>query len=364
VIENVEIFRKAGAFAAWPANYGLWIWGNEILALFIQGFKGAAENLHARDKSRPFVPRQARSFDGGRSWRIEPFNGRIPGGETLSGDEHVVAELQSGPRIDATRDLPPLDRPVDFTDPETIILCARTDLGAGSVSWFYVSRDRGQSWQGPYRLGDFGQPGISARTDVVPLAKNEALFFLTAAKANGHEGRVFCARTRDGGESFEFSSWVTDEPEGFAIMPASLRLPDGGILSAIRCSTPGKGPDRKAWIDLYRSDDAGHSWHHIGRPVPNTGYGGNPPTLNRLADGRLVMVFGFRDAPYGIRAKVSADDGASWSEDIVLRADGGGSDLGYPRTVVRPDGRLVTVYYFNEAPDGDRFIAATIFDVP
>jgi hypothetical protein len=47
---------------------------------------------------------------------------------------------------------------------------------------------------------------------------------------------------------------------------------------------------------------------------------------------------------------------------MVLRNDGGCWDLGYVRSVQRPDGKIVAVYYFNEAPDRERYIAATIWD--
>ena len=46
---------------------------------------------------------------------------------------------------------------------------------------------------------------------------------------------------------------------------------------------------------------------------------------------------------------------------IVLREGGGNHDLGYPRSVVRPDGSVVTVYYFNEAAEGERFIEAMLW---
>jgi hypothetical protein len=362
VIQNVEVYRREGEFVAWPANYGLWIWGNEVVVVFSQGFRGAQEGLHARDMTRPFIGRQARSTDGGLTWTDEPFTGTVPGGTSLSGDEHVIEALQSLPNIDVERDLPVLDTPIDFTDPETIVMCARTGLDRGSLSWFYVSRDRARSWQGPYRLGDFGLPGVSARTDIVPLGQHDALFLLTAVKADGNEGRVFAARTRDGGRSFSFESFVGEEPEGFAIMPASIRLPSGEILTFVRCASP-YGPGRQAWIELYRSTDEGRSWRYAGRPAPVVGHNGNPPTISRLADGRLVLVYGFRDAPYGLRARTSNDDGASWSDEIVLRDDGGSPDLGYPRTVVRPDGTLLSVYYYNYGTGTDRFIAATLFSV-
>ena len=47
---------------------------------------------------------------------------------------------------------------------------------------------------------------------------------------------------------------------------------------------------------------------------------------------------------------------------MILRDDGGGRDIGYPRTVQRPDGKVVTIYYYHDTPKGDRYIAATIWD--
>lgn len=80
-----------------------------------------------------------------------------------------------------------------------------------------------------------------------------------------------------------------------------------------------------------------------------------------LKDGRLVLTYGYRRPPYGIRAVVSSDEGQTWGDEIVLRDDGGNWDLGYPRTVQRADGRLVTVYYFNDHKDSERYIGVTIW---
>ena len=59
--------------------------------------------------------------------------------------------------------------------------------------------------------------------------------------------------------------------------------------------------------------------------------------------------------------RLSRDGGRTWGREIHLRDDGGGRDVGYPRTVQRPDGKIVTVYYFHDQPKGDRYIAATIW---
>ena len=73
---------------------------------------------------------------------------------------------------------------------------------------------------------------------------------------------------------------------------------------------------------------------------------GNPPSMIRLQDGRLCLTYGVRKAPWEMRAQFSSDAGHTWSEPFVLQTGGGGRDLGYPRTLQRPDGKIVTTYYF------------------
>jgi hypothetical protein len=209
----------------------------------------------------------------------------------------------------------------------------------------------------------FGQPGVEARTDYLISGPDECTLFLTAAKTNGREGRgVFAARTVDGGRTFEFVSWVARSENGFVIMPASVRLSESRILVAVRCRDEVRDPRKdRNWIDLYASDDDGATWARFSRPVPETGMGGNPPALCKLQDGRLCLTYGCRAEPYGVRARLSADDGATWGKETILRDDGGSHDLGYPRTVQRPDGTVVTVYYFNDCPGGEGYVAATLW---
>ena len=61
-------------------------------------------------------------------------------------------------------------------------------------------------------------------------------------------------------------------------------------------------------------------------------------------------------------ARISSDNGRSWSDEIVLRKDGGSWDLGYPRSVQRKDGKVVSVYYYNTKEHPERFIGATIWN--
>lgn len=87
--------------------------------------------------------------------------------------------------------------------------------------------------------------------------------------------------------------------------------------------------------------DGGKTWS---KPHP-IGVWGLPSHLLRLHDGRLLMSYGHRRPPYGNQARLSEDEGQSWSEPIILSADGSGGDLGYPSTVELDDHTLVTVWY-------------------
>lgn len=360
-MKQVTIYREPGRFAGWPANFGIWSWGNEIVVGFTVGYHKSDAGFHRRDKDRPFVAMQGRSLDGGETWHVSETPCRTPGTGPLSADEHVDNKhKESG---DSNYSTP---KSYNLNHPDFAIMCGRTGVRGGSNSWYYTSTDRCNSWEGPYALPSFGYTGIAARTDYLISNQNEGMLFLTASKTDGQEGLVFCAKTEDGAESFSLLSEIGPEPEGFAIMPASVRLSKSDILVAVRCrgrsnESGSNWEELQNWIDLYGSKDNGQSWNYMNRPVEDTGRGGNPPTLTLLHDGRLCLTYGYRDAPYRMCAKLSDDAGKTWGEEIVLRDNGGDPDIGYPRTVQRPDGVAVTIYYFDEEPDGERYIEATLW---
>jgi hypothetical protein len=346
---HVKVYAEPGRFGGWPANHGIWSWGDEILVGFSAGyFKDNGPDRHAIDHDRPEEHLLARSQNGGETWTVEnpaEDGALIPAGPALHGI--TPPGLQEPPWEDCPGG-------INFKDPDFALTVRMTDANAGA-SRFSYSLDRGHTWRGPFRLPLFHQSGIAARTDYLVMGKNECLLFLTAAKADGHEGRPLCAKTADGGKSWQFVAWIADEPSGYAIMPATVRLSASELLSAIRCHDGARN-----WIDTYRSLDLGKSWKRDQTPVPDLGEG-NPPSLIRLKDDRICLTYGYRAEPFGIRARLSSDGGRTWDREVTIRGDGGGRDLGYPRSVQRTDGKIVTVYYFHDAPLGDRYVAATIW---
>ncbi len=351
-VENVEVYHERGHFGGWPANHGMWSWGNELLVGFSAGYyKDNGPKRHAIDHQRPEEHLLARSLDGGQTWNIENPAAEgmlVPRGKALHGTEL--------PRV---VDRPWIDCPggIDFAHPDFAMTIRMSDSGGG-VSRFYYSTDRGHHWQGPFRFPSLGLKGIAARTDYIVNGPSDCLVFLTASKSTGGEGRPFCARTVDGGKTWTFVGWIAPEPAGYNIMPSTVRTGPHALLSALRLRE-----GDKSWIEAWGSSDDGHHWQLASVPAPDTGEG-NPAAMLKLADGRIAITYGVRAKPFGIRARLSNDNGHTWGPELTLRGDGGGRDLGYPRSVQRPDGKVVTVYYFNDDPQKTRYIAASIWTPP
>jgi len=176
------------------------------------------------------------------------------------------------------------------------LLAARTDLGINARSWFYLSRDRGAHWDGPFGFSGHDIGGAATRTDILPISSQHALFMVTCAKPDGQEGRTLCAESLNGGRSFQAKCRLPYDDESYSIMPSSVRLDDDTVLTVIR---RGRGPGRMAgW--KHSSEDLGKSWRPLGLPVENTGFGGNPGSLSLLPGARVALVYGSGIAPYGI----------------------------------------------------------------
>lgn len=304
VLHHLSVWEEPGRFGGWPANHGIWSWGDEILVGFSAAyFKLGDLDRHLVDRSRPGVAGLSRSLDGGRTWKFEEFTSR-PGGTPVD-----------------------LTTPMDFTHPGFAMKFQASNADNGPAS-FYYSNDRGHHWLGPYKFPMFDLKGVPARTDYIVEGKRDCIVFLTASKSNGREGRPFCARTHDGGLTWKFISFIGPEPEGFVIMPSSVRLGPATLLTTVRHKeTTGN------WLDAYLSNDNGANWQLLGKVAPTGEHSGNPPSLLRLRDGRLVVIYGYRSQPCGIRASFSTDNGRTWGREFVVRPDGPWWDLGYPRSV-------------------------------
>ena len=358
-VKQVKVYYEPGMYGGWPANNGIWIWGDEILVGFSKGVYKDLGAKHNIDREKQELHLLARSVDAGDTWTIED-PGKTGG---LAPHGYFMAK----PRTDVPQqEVSQQNEPINFLHPD-FALTVRSNGDAGQSRYWY-SYDKGHQWKGPFALPNFGTAGTAARTDYIISGKEECILFITSAKSDGKEGRVLCVKTMDGGKSWSFLSWIGEEPAGYAIMPASVRLSDHEILVTVR-----QKEGNRSFIASWLSVDNGNSWTQLKNAADDTGIG-NPPAMLKMKDGRICLIYGYRADPESIRAKtktsdirarISSDNGKTWSKDYILRNDGSGQDIGYPRVVQRPDGKIVAVYYFMDSKTGrERYIGATIWTPP
>lgn len=159
------------------------------------------------------------------------------------------------------------------------------------------------------------------------------------------QGRVGVCQSADDGVTWE---WLAEIPARQGDNPAqyhelhAVETADGRLIVQIRNHNR-----QNAGETLQcESEDGGKTWSEP-RAI---GVWGLPSHLLRLRDGRILMTYGYRRAPFGCQARISEDGGRSWSGPILIYGDGAGGDLGYPSTVELGDGTLLTVWY--ELPAG------------
>ena len=338
--EHCIVYYEADRFAAWPANNGIWNWGDEILVCFAHAYNKENKYHHAIDRTKPGNPAFARSLDGGQTWQLEKVPENLLNGSKGKKFEGKINFVADGFAL------------------------------RNKEQTFCYSYDKGKTWEGPFKFPDFGGQ-LTSRTDYIVENANEALIF-TSIKDDkvraSLQDRAITIKTGDGGKNFEFVGYMTELDTVRSVMPATVRIDENHLVSAMRRRLDPPSDDKyglqQNWIDVYDSKDNGKTWCFLAK-IANTDTGirnGNPPSMVKLKSGKLVVAYGYRGIPYSIRGRISSDNGRTWSKEIILRDDARIWDIGYCRTVVRNDDKIVTVYYYSTEEKTERHIEATIWD--
>jgi hypothetical protein len=226
------------------------------------------------------------------------------------------------------------------------------------------SKDGGHSWQGPLfpppvgadKTTDiWGKPVPAYNRGAMCQGRDGRLFWVVAANAATQPRRTetHLLISADQGGTWQFACPVAADPKVTFNETSLYETPKGDLVAFLRTAN---------FCDhtvVVRSSDRGRSF----QPWQDAGWQGHPHYALRLPDKRVLLVYGYRHAPFGIRARVLDAECTDFktAAELVLRTDGGNGDLGYPWATMLSRKRVLVVYYFNVA-DGLRHIAGTILD--
>lgn len=130
--------------------------------------------------------------------------------------------------------------------------------------------------------------------------------------------------------------------------PHTIELEDGRLLVHIRLQLY-KGSESVFTIFQSVSDDKGKTWSKPRQLLDRMG--GAPAHILKHSSGRLISVYGYREAPYGIKVMFSDDNGETWDTGHDIYVNGVSLDLGYPTSVELDDGSILTVFYAHPSKD-------------
>ncbi|MBI2424784.1 MAG: exo-alpha-sialidase [Candidatus Hydrogenedentes bacterium] len=227
------------------------------------------------------------------------------------------------------------------------------------------SVDGGHHWTGP--IIPPVVPGNETRTVLQepcpaynrgPMweGKDKTLFWAVASQSRLEPRltEVHLLASKDGGLTWEYRAPVAQDTKISFNETALIETKQGDLVAFLRTEA---FDDHTA---VARSKDGGKSFG----PWEDAGFQGHPHCATLLDDGRVLLVYGYRHAPHGIRARILNADctDIAQSQEVVLRDDGGNGDLGYPWVSRISNGKYLVTYYFNRE-DGTRHIAGTVIAV-
>jgi sialidase-1 len=239
---------------------------------------------------------------------------------------------------------------------------------AGSVflgGYLVRSTNGGASWQGPVypphieqeiNNDPFGQPVPAYNRGAMYEGKDGRIFWVVAANdaLSPRKTSTHLLVSGDKGLTWTYSCPVADDEKASFNETSVYETPKGDLIAFLRTA----GLDDQACI--ARSTDGGKSF----QPWQKMGFQGHPLHALRLPDQRVLLTYGYRHAPLGIRARILNAECTDFATapEIILRSDGGTTDLGYPWAVQLDEKRVLVAYYFN-VPGGPQHIAGTILEI-
>jgi hypothetical protein len=195
------------------------------------------------------------------------------------------------------------------------------------------SFDRGNTWQPPIKSPIAKDLGGSPYGKIVQLSDGTVLLNVYYERGPRYEHETSLVyRSKDSGQTWNDPTVIADNYNETGL----LVLPGERILAVLRSHFG-------AFLATSFSNDKGRTWSDPRKITDNMEH---PGDVILLKDGRLLIVYGERNRPFGTRAMLSKNLGQEWDPRIIiLAADAHNSDCGYPSSVEIEPGRIVTMYY-------------------
>jgi len=384
-ISEFQIYRSPDYYSAFPAAANLG--GGELVVVFrraprYRGLPGLKPGwfVHLDGNSKLVI---TRSHDGGGTWDepellFAPADGCAQdGGLFYDGNMLFANSFIWGSIPDAV-----VSALRESGQDEYLYSSGGSGAATHVGSFVLRSCDGGGTWLGPFfpdPLPGYPEalPGrplrMHNRANIIRMPDGRLLYPGQALRYRPRYcSSIVLYQSCDDGVTWQYLAAPAPDL-GTAVFeePCLVLTKSGKLVLIIRTHKNPEGkeyrlPDEKsakrAMLWRCESADGGRTWS---TPV-DLGIHGEPAAACVMDDGRILLVYGYRIAPFGVRARICNAEltDIADAEEIVIRDDAGQSDCGYPWIAPLGNERYMIVYYLNPPEcDGTSGIFATIAEV-
>jgi len=185
-------------------------------------------------------------------------------------------------------------------------------------------------------------------------SKDGRIMWAVASSSEKRITSVYLMTSADKGLNWEYCCPIAQDDSVTFNETSLYETPKGDIVAFLRTA------DFDDQACIARSEDGGKTFERW----ESMGFQGHPLNALRLPDNRVLLTYGYRHEPYGIRARILNSECTDYATapEMILRDDGGSTDIGYTWPVLMDNNHILVVYYFNKE-NGTRHIAGTILEI-
>ena len=226
------------------------------------------------------------------------------------------------------------------------------------------SDDWGKTWTGPLYppklpcetvFNAIGEPLPAYNRGALFETEKGRILWAVAGSDSTVKGKisVHLIYSDDKGYTWKYSGLIATDDKASFNETSVYETQSGDIVAFLRTA------DMDDQACISRSKDGGitFKWEKMG-------FQGHPLNALQLPDKKVLLTYGYRHPPYGIRARLLNPECTDYSTapEIIIRDDGGNGDIGYSWPVMLDKKHILVTYYFNK-DNGTRHIAGTILEI-
>ena len=229
------------------------------------------------------------------------------------------------------------------------------------------SHDNGKTWDKPIKIDYFGKESLNTvRGNAIELNDGSILLAVSGYHDDFDKRDNSIIKSKDNGKTWELVNRIPIQKNLYFVEPNLFKTKSGKIVCTLRTQALNDkrniyddGNMDMAHMHYVVSYDEGKTFS---TPKKTPYSSPSPFEAIQLKSGNVLMTYGHRYSPYGIKAILLDEEmnNIESAKEMQIRDCCINHDLGYTKSVQLPNDDILVVYYMYDKEDNIRHIEGTI----